>query len=255
MNTIEDRVELCKKVNKKHRAFGGNCGSFALALARELSKQNIKCSLTVCSSIDEEDLEEMDYSPRAYEDFETDIYHVALYVGDTLVDGSGKISINDLKKIAREEYSDNNPEIYTHDYNKENDNDFRYAFEWGTNHDVYPEYYQKLIQKELGINEEFSLDSKAFERRYKEMRCAYSESENNYKGLEDKYAQYRGKECTIVKLDVNSIVESLNDFNRSYWTIRFDDNTTLEMVSGKSLTPIDDLEDNDCLEVLNLLNK
>ena len=139
INTIEDIVELCKKVNKKHRAFGGNCGSFALALARELSKQNIKCSLTVCSSIDEEDLEEMNYSPRAYEDFETDIYHVALYVGDTLVDGSGKISIN--------------------------------------------------------------------------------------------------------------------DFNRSYWTIRFDDNTTLEMVPRSSLTPINDLDDSDCLAMLNLLNK
>ena len=62
-------------------------------------------------------------------------------------------------------------------------------------------------------------------------------------------------ECTIIKLDANSIVESLNDFNRSYWTIKFDDNTTLEMIPGKSLTPIDDLEDNDCIEVLNLLNK
>ena len=191
INTIEDIVELCKKVNKKHRAFGGNCGSFALALARELTKQDIKCSLVVCSSIYDEDLEEMNYSPRAYEDFETDIYHVALGIGDMLFDGSGEINLKTLKKIAKDEYDDSNPMIYSHRYTKENDDDFRYAFEWGTNHDVYPEYYQKLIQKELNINEELSIDSKAFENRHKGMRCAYNESEKNYKGLEDKYAQYR----------------------------------------------------------------
>jgi len=252
---IEELDKLCKNINKKHRAFGGNCGSFALAMARELTKQNIECSLVICSSIYEEDLEEMDYNPRAYEDFETDIYHVALEVDGKMYDGSGEITIKDLKKLAKGEYDDSNPEIYTHKYTKENDDDFRYAFEWGTNHDVYPEYYQKLIQKELNINEELSIESKSFERRHKGMRCSYNDIEKNYKGLDDKYAQYRGKECTLIKLDANSLVESLNDFNRSYWTIRFDDNTTLEMIPGSSLTPINDLDDSECLAMLNLLNK
>ena len=152
LDTFDDLSSLCKKLNQKHNAFGGNCGHFALALARELVKQGFdehNFGIAICSSIYDEDLEEYNYSPRAYEETESDIYHVAINFGNTLFDGDGKTSIAKLKKIAKEEYGDANPNIYTHTYTKENDDDFRYAFEWGTNYDVYPEYYQKLIQKEF----------------------------------------------------------------------------------------------------------
>lgn len=140
---------LCKKLNEKHYAFEGNCGNFALALARELTKHGFECSIVVCSSIDSEDLAEENNNPRAYEYFEADIYHVALFANNKLYDGDGEITEDNLKLIAEDEYGDSDPTIYYHQYTDANDDDFRFAFEWSTNFDVYPEYYQKLINKEF----------------------------------------------------------------------------------------------------------
>lgn len=141
-----DLDKLCKDLNKKHYAFGGNCGFFALAIARELSKRGIDSSIIIASDMDEEDVE----SVRSYGDNEPDIYHVAIKVGDKIYDGNGETSIQSLKDIAEEEYGDLQPTILEHSYSKDNDDDFRFAFEWSTNYDVDAEYYQELIEKELG---------------------------------------------------------------------------------------------------------
>lgn len=137
--------EICKKVGYKRNGDSGNCGNFALALARELHKIDIPSDIVICSDLAvNDDTEIIDY-----EDYESSMYHVVLMVNNKLYDSLGESSIQKLQKIALDQYGDNNPSITAWRYTPENDDKFRYIFEWGTDFNTYPEYFQKSFKNYL----------------------------------------------------------------------------------------------------------
>ena len=138
-------IKLCKYLNKKHRGDGGNCGSFALALARELpidDKNIVLCYENVGEELN--DLSEFD---------DQLLYHVAFMTNNSIYDCTGKVSVQLLEKICLDDYRDPDPVIEAWKYNEGEDNKFRRLFEWNTDYDVYPEYYQELIKKYLNNQE------------------------------------------------------------------------------------------------------
>ena len=70
-------------------AFCGNCGMYAIALAKRAQEQRKNVSLLLAINEPAETIDELSYS-------EPDIYHIAVKIDGILYDGSGKISIENL---------------------------------------------------------------------------------------------------------------------------------------------------------------
>ena len=141
--TNNEIIKLCKYLDSKHPGDGGNCGSFALALARELPVNDKK--LVLCYEYCGEELDDLS-------DFDDELlYHVAFMCNDTIFDCTGTVDVKTLEKICFDNYGDRDPIIESWEYNESEDNEFRRLFEWNTAFDVYPEYYQKLIREYLKV--------------------------------------------------------------------------------------------------------
>lgn len=140
---IKDLDLICRKVNRKRRGDGGNCGNFALALGRELFKYNIDFRIVICSDVDVQPEDDLD----VYNETDSDIYHVAIMIDDKVYDCTGLTSIKDLEDIAYDQYGNSYPDISAWTYSEQDDNEFRKVFEWNTNFNTYPEYFQKLFKQ------------------------------------------------------------------------------------------------------------
>ena len=89
---------------------GGNCGTFALALARELEDRKIK-GVTIGVLFKDETQEAE--TPQQILDMETDVYHVVLEYANDRYDGTGKTTNTKLLQLAKRDYRDNNPSFVT----------------------------------------------------------------------------------------------------------------------------------------------
>lgn len=112
-NSVHQFILSMTKIAKKryrNSLYGGNCGTFALAMANILhdhNVQNIKIGFIV-RDIDNEinDLQEA-------HDKETDFYHVVLEYNDKFYDGSGEVSKLQLLEFSIQEYGDDEPAFFS----------------------------------------------------------------------------------------------------------------------------------------------
>ena len=95
--------KLHTKINE-NMLFGGNCGMFALGLHRSLAKINIETKFGVLFKDNGAGYN----TAKNILDDETDIYHVFLIHNNKFYDGQGKVTKNNIIKIA-DEYDDDNP--------------------------------------------------------------------------------------------------------------------------------------------------
>lgn len=142
---IDNLSDICISVDKIKNGDGGNCGNFALALAKELYKYYIDCQIVICSNFEIQDDDNIDI----YNAGEPDIYHVALLVNNNLYDCTGEINIDMLGDIAYDQYGNSQPDITAWQYTNYNYDLFRKVFEWNTNYNVSVEYFQKLFRKQI----------------------------------------------------------------------------------------------------------
>ena len=87
---------------------GGNCGTFALALAR-LSAEAGKQSTFGILFRDVAGVETI----RELLDAETDIYHIVLEVGNRKYDGTGETTVDQMLDLAETQYGDFNPGYFS----------------------------------------------------------------------------------------------------------------------------------------------
>jgi hypothetical protein len=86
---------------------GGNCGTFALALAQKLKDTGVSVSLGVLFS-DSDDID----SPMDIIDTEADVYHVVIEHNNKYYDGTGIVSADTLLSLARDQYGDRAPGFF-----------------------------------------------------------------------------------------------------------------------------------------------
>lgn len=94
-------IDRAKKTFGEAQLFGGNCGTFALALVTALDDPAVRLGVAYRG----EDTEQ----PKDILDSETDVYHVWVEIGETLVDGSGQMDHRRLLDWVGQEYQDGKP--------------------------------------------------------------------------------------------------------------------------------------------------
>lgn len=82
---------------------GGNCGTFAVAVAGLLADRDTVVTIGILHSGEDNE------SAREISDNERDIYHVVIEQNGTLYDGTGRLSRAELNAIAHQQYSNPNP--------------------------------------------------------------------------------------------------------------------------------------------------
>lgn len=87
--------------------YSGNCGMFAVAVAKRLRKQNISVTLGVLYQDDDniQDLSDITVN-------EADVYHVVVEHNGNYYDGTGKITTDTLLAIASDQYGDDQPGFF-----------------------------------------------------------------------------------------------------------------------------------------------
>jgi hypothetical protein len=108
-NAVLTLIQRAVKRFGVDRLSGGNCGTFALALATHLEQLGYQPKLGFfylrreqrCTTIHEVIASE------------TDIYHVFVMLNGRHYDGTGEVSVDDLFAIARDQYDDDDPSDFT----------------------------------------------------------------------------------------------------------------------------------------------
>lgn len=100
-------IDKAAKRFGRDRLSGGNCGTFALALAMALQEQGLAPTLAFsyrekgrCDTIEE------------VIEAETDIYHVVVMLGERMFDATGETNADALLRLARMEYGDRRPSFF-----------------------------------------------------------------------------------------------------------------------------------------------
>lgn len=101
-NELLTFIECCHKHNIS--TSGGNCGTFALALAEIYNKP---CEIIMCHQT--ADVNELEHG-------EPYIYHIITRLNNTLLDGTGITTVDDLFNIAEHEYNDYDADDTTFEY-------------------------------------------------------------------------------------------------------------------------------------------
>lgn len=86
-----------------NKLYGGNCGTFALALGKFLEANHKVTVLIICKDLYEE-LDDVEVSDLIAS--EPSIYHVALNVDGSIYDGDGKVTLDHIADWIESEYSD-----------------------------------------------------------------------------------------------------------------------------------------------------
>lgn len=102
---ISGLVTKCQQKYGK-KLYGGNCGTFALALGSYLKDNGIESDVVIFSDFWSEDFDE----PSCAADIsaaEPRVYHVALSVNGLLYDGDGIVTKDHILDWIESEYDDN----------------------------------------------------------------------------------------------------------------------------------------------------
>jgi len=132
--------KLVKEAMPKEDKYSGNCGMYAIALAKKALDNKKTPSIAISTNID--DLDELMYG-------EPDIYHVAVIIDGKLYDGSGEINQNTLEAYGRALYNDPNPIILELEFNDDLIKMIRQQTNWDT---PWQEYYNDM---KLKLNNNF----------------------------------------------------------------------------------------------------
>lgn len=90
------------------RLSGGNCGTFALALATRLKEIGLRPTIAfIYRWHEEENFSNVDDLVGS----EPDIYHVVVMLGDRMFDASGETNVNALLTLTVREYRDREPSL------------------------------------------------------------------------------------------------------------------------------------------------
>lgn len=115
---------------------GGNCGTFALALAKLCGEPSI--IYVISNSEDEEELLHG----------EPDIYHVIISINGVLYDSTGITDVDAAFSIAEQQYNNSNAYDISYDYPKES-NRIEAIIRANTNWSISTDQYIKYINKQL----------------------------------------------------------------------------------------------------------
>jgi hypothetical protein len=152
-----DISKLCKKVTRRLNTFGGNCGSFALALCTKLTELGHTVDLVICSNMQEFEEDSWTESDKLdwYLNGEPDIYHVVIRLdGDNnqLYDGDGATSIENLIDFCYDYYRDGNADISAWIIEDKQDYDMFYKiFRFNTNMSAHPIAFETVIDNFINI--------------------------------------------------------------------------------------------------------
>lgn len=112
MAVSRERIKMYTYRCRKHfkQLDGGNCGVFALGLARYIKKEMPEVEVTL-GVLSESVGEVEDFIKTAlYSDI--DIYHVVVIIEEHMYDGRGEIKVEELLELAESQYSDDSPTLY-----------------------------------------------------------------------------------------------------------------------------------------------
>ena len=98
-------IDYCNKNNIS--TDGGNCGTFALALAEIY---NDSCQIVMCHEV--ADVDELQYG-------DVNVYHVVAKIEGKLLDGTGITTADAIYDIAEDQYSDYNADCTEFDFPQE----------------------------------------------------------------------------------------------------------------------------------------
>lgn len=147
--TVKDPILSIIEIAQKHFGnnllYGGNCGTFALALASILEEKSIPTKLVVIC----EDVYETEAEPEDILASDARVYHVAVYANKFLYDGDGKATPDSIADWIEEEYHDHNPAVFNFDLHEPN---LRRMIENSTNWNISTEKFYSVMKKE-DINE------------------------------------------------------------------------------------------------------
>jgi hypothetical protein len=137
--TIQKLDSLCKRANQINDSFSGNCGMFAIGLAKFL-KEKYKFSVDYGLMIPYH----MEKTPNDLRYGDYDLMHIIVYVKelDQGFDGSGLTKNAELKAINNE-YPNDGKIIYFPAPNLS----IEQAIQWNTNYSISWQYYQNLFGK------------------------------------------------------------------------------------------------------------
>lgn len=103
-NTVIGLIEKSAEEFGRINLSSGNCGQFSIALAKKLIDIGYDASIGILHKYDE-DVSNLDELAAE----ELPIYHVVVLVEDSIFDGTGEITVDDLIKLSTLEYRDNEP--------------------------------------------------------------------------------------------------------------------------------------------------
>ena len=131
--------KLVKEAMAKEDTYSGNCGMYAIALAKKALDNKKTPSIVISTNTD--DLDELMYG-------EPDIYHVAVIIDGKLYDGSGEINQNTLEAYGRALYNNPNPIILELEFNDDLIKMIRQQTNWDT---PWQEYYNDIKNQSIQI--------------------------------------------------------------------------------------------------------
>jgi hypothetical protein len=141
-NFVLQLIQKVKSSFPENSLFGGNCGTFALALATILKENNIDTKIVViCEDVFEEeaDIEDIETS-------DVSVYHVAVKVDGALFDGDGKVTGDSIADWIEEEYYDYSPAVFTFELSEPG---LRRLIENNTNWSISTAQFYKVLLRFL----------------------------------------------------------------------------------------------------------
>lgn len=124
------------------KLYGGNCGTFAIALGTILTEMEIDFKVGILFNQDRMEPGEA-FSTQAIIEAETDIYHVAIVIGNRIYDGDGEITEQAFVDYATA-YADSNPGGYLVVFD---DRWLRSLVENETNWSIPPAAFEKAMRR------------------------------------------------------------------------------------------------------------
>lgn len=111
---ILDMIKRAQKHFGRKKLYGGNCGTFALALANHFARKGQPLSLAVICYDSWPDGENEDEDVTAYDIISADVpvYHVTISTKPLFYDGDGKVTGRKIQKWVHQEYRDENPALF-----------------------------------------------------------------------------------------------------------------------------------------------
>lgn len=107
-NPVLTLVDRARERLGEDALYGGNCGMFAMAIAKKLKEQGVSVTLGIVFR-DNDDIQ----NPSDITDSESDVYHMVVEHDGNYYDGTGKVTADTLLDIAKDQYGDDRPGFFT----------------------------------------------------------------------------------------------------------------------------------------------